>query len=331
MCKIFEENRLNITVERNLAITDFLDVTFDFKSGTYYPCRKQNNEILYIHKQSNHPPSIIKQIPSMITKQVSDISCDSDHFNKSATDYNTALKKSGFNENIKYSPSQPKQRNRKRQIIWFNPPYSVNVKTNVGKLFMRLIGKHFPRHHKFHKLFNHNNVKLNYSCMPSMKNVIQKHNSKIMEDPKPTNDQSCSCRQKSDYLLNQNCLSECLVYNAVVNTSTTKHYYGTCEKSFKERYKNHTSSFRNKSRQKSTEFSNDIWELKENGKNYTIDCLIAMKAHPYICGTRKCDLCLCGKLLIARANSAVSLNKHDEVVSKCRHMNKFTLKCFKNR
>ena len=93
MCKIFKESRLNITVEYNLAKTDFLDVTFDLKSATYYPYRKQNNEILYLHKQSNHPPSIIKQIPSMISKRVSDISSDSDHFNKTAPDNNTALKK----------------------------------------------------------------------------------------------------------------------------------------------------------------------------------------------------------------------------------------------
>ena len=110
----------------------------------------------------------------MLSKRVSDISCDSDHFNKAAPDYNTALKKSGFNENIKYSPSQLKQRNRKRQIIWFDPRYKVNVKTNVGKVFMRLIDKHFPCRHKFHKLFDCNNVKLSYSCMPSMKNVNQK-------------------------------------------------------------------------------------------------------------------------------------------------------------
>ena len=67
-----------------------------------------------------------------------------------------------------------------------------------------------------------------------------------MEDPKPTNNKTCSCQQKSDWPLNQNFLSECLVYNAVVNTSTTKNYYGTCE----ERYNNHTSSFKNKSQQK---------------------------------------------------------------------------------
>ena len=144
--------------------------------------------------------------------------------------------------------------------------------------------------------------------MPSMK-MFQKHNSKIMDDPKPTNNKICSCRQKSDCPLTQNCLSECLVYNAVVTTSTTKNYYGICEKSFKESYNNHTSSFRNKSRQKSTELPNYIWELKENSENYTINWLIALKTHPYICGTRKSDLCLCEKLMIARANSArLSIN-----------------------
>ena len=66
--EIFKSNGLNITVECNLIVTDFLDVTFDLKSGTYYPYRKPNNELLYINKHSNHPPSIIKQIPSMISK-----------------------------------------------------------------------------------------------------------------------------------------------------------------------------------------------------------------------------------------------------------------------
>ena len=70
--------------------------------------------------------------------------------------------------------------------------------------------------------------------------------------------------------------------------------------------------------------------MKENGENYTIDWLIAMKAHPYTDGKRKCGLCLCEKLMIARTNS-VSLNKRDELVSKCRHINKFNTEVFKNR
>ena len=152
-----------------------------------------------------------------------------------------------------------------------------------------------------------------------------------MEDLIATNNKTCSCWQKSDCLLNQNFLSECLMYNAVVNTSKTKKCYGLGEKSFKERYNNHMWSFINKSRQKSTQLSNYIWELKENSENYTMDWLIAMKAHSYICETRKCDLCLGEKLLTGRANSTCLLNKRDQLISKCRHMTKFTLKRFKNR
>ena len=58
MCKIFKENGLNITVECNLAITDFLNVTFNLKSGTYYPYRKQNN-IIYCMYINNQKPSTI--------------------------------------------------------------------------------------------------------------------------------------------------------------------------------------------------------------------------------------------------------------------------------
>ena len=67
--------------------------------------------------------------------------------------------------------------------------------------------------------------------------------------------------------------------------------------------------------------------MKANEKDDKIDWLIAMKTHPYICGTKKCDLSLCEKLLIARANSVSLLNKRDKLVLKCRHMNTFTLKC----
>ena len=144
----------------------------------------------------------------MITKQVSDISCESDHFNTATGDCNTALK-SDFSENIKYLPSQSKQRNRKREIIWFTHCCSVNAKTNFGKLFLRLIDKRFPRRHKFHKFFNHNNIKVSCSCMPSMKNVIQKHNSKIMQDPKSTDKlKVIVVDKKSNCPINPNCPCE---------------------------------------------------------------------------------------------------------------------------
>ena len=33
-------------------------------------------------------------------------------------------------------------------------PYCANVKTTVGKVFMRLVVKHFPCHYKYYKLLN---------------------------------------------------------------------------------------------------------------------------------------------------------------------------------
>ena len=41
LCKIFKESGLSITVECNLQITDFLDVTFDLRTDKYYPYRKR--------------------------------------------------------------------------------------------------------------------------------------------------------------------------------------------------------------------------------------------------------------------------------------------------
>ena len=102
----------------------------------------------------------------MISNRISENSRDKNHFDKAASDYNIALQNSGFTENITNLPSPSKCQIRKRQIIWFNHGYSANVKTNVGKIFMRLVHKHLPCHHKYYKLFNRNNVKLSYSCIP---------------------------------------------------------------------------------------------------------------------------------------------------------------------
>ena len=45
------------------------------------------------------------------SKRISNISCDKESFDKAAPDYNNALKNSGFNENIKFTPRPPKRAN----------------------------------------------------------------------------------------------------------------------------------------------------------------------------------------------------------------------------
>ena len=57
---------------------------------------------LHINALSNHPKNIIKEIPNMIGKRISEISCDKHEFEKAKEDYNKALEMSGFSEKIKY-------------------------------------------------------------------------------------------------------------------------------------------------------------------------------------------------------------------------------------
>ena len=135
---MFQDNGLQITIETNLKCTDFLDVTFDLTTGKYYPFRKPNDTPLYIHAESNHPPNIVKQLPLMISRRISDISCNEEEFEKAKCTYEDALKSSGHKPEMVYQQPAKKSKNRKRNILWFNPPYSMSSETNVGREFLML-------------------------------------------------------------------------------------------------------------------------------------------------------------------------------------------------
>ena len=119
---------------------------------------------------SNHPRSILDQLPAAINRRLTDISCNEETFNKAKQRYEEALKSNRFNEKLSYDNTPNRNpRNRRRKIIWYNPPYNKSVKTNIGKSFLLLIQKHFPRSHKLHCIFNKNNVKVSHSCKKKWK------------------------------------------------------------------------------------------------------------------------------------------------------------------
>ena len=140
--KHFKNHGLAITIQSNLHIVNFLDVTLNLTDGSYFPYRKPNNTTQYIDARSKHPPSILKQLPSAINRRISGISCNKKSFDKAKQHYEDALKRSGDTTNFTYmtnGTSTPQQstpshhrKNRQRKIIWFNPPYSRNVQSNVG-------------------------------------------------------------------------------------------------------------------------------------------------------------------------------------------------------
>ena len=143
---LFKSEGLSITVNTNLIETEFFDDSFNLEMEIFFSYRKPSNTPLYIHSELNHLSSIIKQLPSMINKRISNLSCNEHEFNKAKPLYESALKSSGFNYSMKFeAPVENARRNRNRKVIWFNPPYSLNVKTNIGKVFLKLLKKHFPR------------------------------------------------------------------------------------------------------------------------------------------------------------------------------------------
>ena len=97
--KIFKKNGLNITIDMNMIQSNFLDVSLNIETGQYKPYRKPNNIPLYINKKSNHPPTIIKQIPTMIQTRISDLSCNAEEFENAKGNYSDALNLSGLNTN----------------------------------------------------------------------------------------------------------------------------------------------------------------------------------------------------------------------------------------
>ena len=72
--RIFVELGLKIEIKTNLKIVDFLDVTFNLTNGMYYPFKERNNTPTYINTKSNHPPTIIKNLPASIVRRISDLS-----------------------------------------------------------------------------------------------------------------------------------------------------------------------------------------------------------------------------------------------------------------
>ena len=147
-------------------------MTIDLPIGQYKPYMKPNNRPLYIHKESNHPRSIIKNIPENINKRLTAISSNETGFKKAAPIYQEALQRSGYTYELKYQSSTniskhqntKEERKRHRNITWFNPPYYKQVSTNIGRQFLTLIETCFPPENKLHNIIDRNTIKISYSC-----------------------------------------------------------------------------------------------------------------------------------------------------------------------
>ena len=324
--RIFKRNQLKISIEQKDHTVDFLDITLS-TDGTHKPYKKPNSSLKYVSKASNHPPCIPRNIPSSIEKRLNTISSSEAEFNEAKTDYERALGNAGYSAELKYNAEQKRatrtSRKRRRRIVWYNPPFSKNVATNIGREFFKLLQLHFPKQHPFHCIFNKNTVKLLYSCTTNMDNIVKAHNAKILsKDDNPGDVKDCNCRDRTACPVANKCLTTNVVNKATVKyEDKTQHYVGMTENSFKTRYTQHKSSIKHSKHRNQTELSSLIWSLTDKGTDYKLTWNIFDRARPYRPGKRTCNLYMSEKFHILVGTNLI--NKKTELLNKCPHRRKF--------
>ena len=188
--------RKTVRVSYSAWLNGDLDITLNLQNDTDRPYKKPNDRLLYIHSLLNHPPQIIRQLPNSISERLSRNSSFQEIFNTAKVEYDDALKKSSVD--LKYTNNKSeKPKTWKRTVIWFNPPFSKSISTNVAKTFLQMVTKHLPRRHKLHKIFNYNTVKVSYSCRNNMSKTIEGHNKKVTSKPCDQRPK-CNCRKKQN-------------------------------------------------------------------------------------------------------------------------------------
>ena len=159
--------------------------------------------------------------------------------------------------------------------------------------------------------------------MPNMKNIINTHNKKIINPPKDNIARTCNCIRKHQYPLNEKCLTMSSEENP-----KTKIYYGVCETAFKLRYPKHRKTFNSIKYQTDTELPNKYWNIISANKTSNVSWEILGTHKSY---KQSSKLCLNEKLAIALHKDDNMLNKRSEIISKCRHRNKYMLASYDSK
>ena len=281
ICKIFKDEGLDITIQKNLKVVEFLDVELNPSTGTHRPFNKPNNTILYVDANSNHPNDIKKNIPLAVQKRLSLLSSNEQIFMQAAPPYQEALDKAGYKKHQLNYDTEAKSNNgkhtRSKRATWFNPPFSQSVKTNVGAEFLKIVSLSVPKGHPLNKYFNRNTIKVSYRTTSNVSQVISRHNKKLLNQTKQVNsdiEPKCNClKQNLPCIMGGTCKPGNVVYQGRVTRQDTGHtdtYTCLSEPSWKLRWGNHKHNINTESERNATCLSKHIWDLKDKHINYSL-------------------------------------------------------------
>ena len=274
---------------------------------------------------------MLKNIPLGINRRLCDISSNKDVFLEAIPPYQAELEKCGYKEKLAWleedaTHQNKRKRSRSKKVIWFNPPYSMNVNTNVGKEFLLLLDKHFPKNNPLSKFLNRNTVKMSYRCMPNMGRCLAKHNSKILRgemNPLPRKEANCNCQKskKGECPIPGACNQDGVVYQASVTTNDgRKEDYVGLAKHFKKRWHKHKATLKDSEADGQTTLSRYVWKKRQEGLDPKIEWrFLEENVQDFNPVTEICKLCTREKFQIVLNPSVASLNLRTEFFSHCRH------------
>ena len=147
----------------------------NLNNGTFKLFSKNDSAPRYINISSNHPRSVLRQIPNAVNQRINKLSSGKKIFEENKSRYDDALKDSGFQGRLEYltpvdlnsrarknnggthtplkvgetinnsSHGNRRGKNRNRKVVWFNPPFCKLTNINIGRYFLHLLDKHFNR------------------------------------------------------------------------------------------------------------------------------------------------------------------------------------------
>ena len=251
---------------------DFLDVVFNLEDGSFCPYVKPNTTTNYVSCKSSHPATVLKTIPIGVSKRLSTNSSSKEAFESHTEHFKDALVVAGHNTPLEYFEDDlsNSRKKRKRNVMYFNPPWSSNISTNIGKLFLSLVRKHFGKGKPLYHLFNTKKLKVSYSTTQNMQRLISGHNARVLRMSNPgrsaqDSPNNCDCEDgPSSCNLGGHCQTSDLVYKAEVEVNgSMRTYIGQTTRTFKQRVGTHNSNIR--TNRKATSLATYVVDLKRKG------------------------------------------------------------------
>ena len=221
LIKLFKKYGLDIEISLNLTEVNYLDVNLNLENGLYKPYFKTNDNLTYVHRSSNHWKLILEQIPKGIEKRLNTISSTKFEFDQTKQVFQDALENAGYRHTLKWKEEdsiRPRRKLRKKEVCFYNPPYSKSIKTNIGQRFIGLVKKWFSNNPTMKSKFSTSTLKVSYSNCPNISQVINKNNNKVLNSTNTPTHRECNCTSSACPIpqasTDRNCRTKDTVYEA---------------------------------------------------------------------------------------------------------------------